>query len=113
MALERYSNLGVLRQATFSSANPSGPSDDTASHQTFTAVLTAATRFAEDPVGWITFAGPSGGGKTYLAAAIANHQIDLGRPALMITVSDLLDQLRTGFSEDADASFGDMFRSTP
>ncbi len=67
-------------------------------------------------MGWITFAGPSGGGKTYLAAAIANHQIDLGRPVLMITASDLLDQLRTGFSEDADASFGDMFdqlRSTP
>ena len=78
--------------------------------------MTAATRFAEEPVGWITFAGPSGSGKTYLAAAIANHQIDLGRQALMITASDLLDQLRTGFSEDTDTSFGDMFdqmRSTP
>ena len=116
LALERYSNLGALRRVTFSGINPLGPSADTASHQIFRTVLTAATRFAEEPVGWITFAGPSGSGKTYLAAAIANHQIDLGRPALMITASDLLDQLRTGFSEDADASFSDMFdqlRSTP
>ena len=93
-----------------------GPSADTASHQIFRTVLIAATRFAEEPVGWITFAGPSGSGKTYLAAAIANRQIDLGRQVSMITASDLLDQLRTGFSEDADASFGDMFdqlRSTP
>ena len=109
LALERYSNLGALRQATFSAVKPSGPSADTASQQIFSTVLTAATRFAERPVGWITFAGPSGSGKTYLAAAIANHQIDLGRPALMITASDLLDQLRTGFLEDVDASFGDMF----
>ena len=116
MALERPSNLGALRQATFSSANPSGPGADTASQQKFTAALTAATRFAEDTVGWITFAGPSGSGKTYLAAAIANHQIDRGHPALLITASDLLDQLRNGFAEGADASFGDMFdklRNTP
>ena len=60
-------------------------------------------------MGWITFAGPSGSGKTYLAAAIANHQIDLGCPALMITASDLLDQLRVGFEEGAVATFSDTF----
>ena len=109
MALERHSNLRALRQATFSNANPSGPGVDAASHRTYAAVSTASARFAKDPVGWITFAGPSGSGKTYLAAAIANHQIDLGCPALMITTSDLLDQLRTGLAEGADASFGDMF----
>ena len=116
MVLERHSNLGALRQATFSNANPSGPSADAESHRTYAAVSTAAIRFAADPVGWITFAGPSGSGKTYLAAAIANHQIDLGCPALMITASDLLDQLRIGFSESAEANFGDMFdqlRNTP
>ena len=109
MALERHSNLGVLRQSNFSSANPSGPGSDTASHQQFAAIFTAATRFADDPVGWIAFAGPSGSGKTYLAAAIANRRIDLGHPALMITASDLLDQLRMGFEEGAQATFSDMF----
>ena len=116
LALERHSNIGALRQATFSGANPLGPGADTASHQIFSSVFRAATRFAEEPVGWITFAGPSGSGKTYLAAAIANHQIDLGRPALMMTASDILDQLRAGFAEDADASLSDMFdqlRRTP
>lgn len=116
LALERRSNLGALRRATFEKANPSGPVTDGTSSPAFATVLTAAARFAEEPGGWITFAGPSGSGKTYLAAAIANHQIDLGRPALMITASDLLDQLRTGFSEDEDTSFDDMFdqlRSSP
>ena len=107
--LERHSNLGVLRQSSFSGADPSGPGSDTTSHQQFTKAFTAATQFAEDPVGWITFAGPSGSGKTYLAAAIANHQIDLGCPALMITASDLLDQLRVGFEEGAVATFSDTF----
>ena len=60
-------------------------------------------------VGWIDFCRPSGSGKTYLAAAIANHQIDRGCPdRMMITASNLLDQLRNGFAEGADASFCDM-----
>ena len=109
-ALERYSRLGILRASTFAAVNPAGPTDDIVSTRAFVAVLDAAVRYAEDPVGWFTITGPSGAGKTYLAAAIVNRQIDLGNPALLITAADLLDYLRTGFDNDyEEPSFADMF----
>ena len=109
-ALERYSRLGILRESTFAAVNPAGPTADIVSTRAFVAVLDAAVRYAEDPVGWFTITGPSGAGKTYLAAAIVNRQIDLGNPALLITAADLLDSLRTGFDNDyEEPSFADMF----
>lgn len=115
-ALERYSNLGALKLATFDNANPSGLSDDPASRKVFSDARIDAEEYAANPNGWITFAGPSGSGKTYLAAAIANRRIALGHPALFITAADLLDYLRGGFNDDADAPFIDLFeqvRNTP
>ena len=116
-ALERYSRLGILRESTFAAVNRDGPSGEIASTRAFVAVLDAAVRYAEDPVGWFTITGPSGAGKTHLAAAIVNRQIDLGNPALLITAADLLDYLRAGFDNDhEEPSFGDMFeqvRSAP
>ena len=108
-ALERYSNLGSLRLATFSQANPDGPSEDAASRRAYAAAMKEATAYAERPDGWLTFAGPSGSGKTYLAAAIANRQIELGNPALFITTADLLDYLRSGFDDDSEIPFVDLF----
>ena len=108
-ALERYSNLGSLRRATFANAISSGIGDDAASHNAFVSALQTAADYAEEPNGWLTLAGPSGSGKTYLAAAIANHQIELGHPALFITAADLLDYLRSGFDDDADTPFVDLF----
>ena len=109
-ALERYSRLGILRASTFAAVNPDGPTDDIVSTRAFVAVLDAAVRYAEDPVGWFTITGPSGAGKTYLAAAIVNRQIDLGNPALLVTAADLLDYLRTGFDNDyEESSFADLF----
>ncbi len=98
-----------MRLATFSQANPDGPSEDAASRRAYAAAMEAATAYAERPDGWLTFAGPSGSGKTYLAAAIANRQIELGNPALFITAADLLDYLRSGFDDDSDIPFVDLF----
>ena len=108
-ALERYSNLGSLRQATFENANPDGLSEETAARQAFRNALNAAIVYAEEPVGWLTLVGPSGSGKTYLAAAIANRRIELGNPALFITAADLIDYLRSGFDDEADQPFVDLF----
>ena len=77
--LERYSNLGALRQSTFENANPNGLANNVSSQKAFNAAYLAAKEFAENPHGWLSFSGPSGSGKTYLAAAIANQQIELGR----------------------------------
>ena len=75
----------------------------------YTQALAAAARYAEEPEGWLTFAGPSASGKTYLAAAIANRQIQLGNPALFITTADLLDYLRSGFDDESELGFVDLF----
>ena len=115
-ALERYSNLGSLRQATFENANPDGLSAETAARQAFRNALDAAVAYAEEPQGWLTLVGPSGSGKTCLAAAIANRRIELGHPALFITAADLIDYLRSGFDDEADQPFVDLFeqvRSAP
>ena len=115
-ALERYSNLGSLRLATFANANPDGPGNDAASRKAYAGARHAAAEYAEEPEGWLTFAGPSGSGKTYLAAAVANRRIELGNPALFITAADLLDYLRSGFDDDAEMPFADLFeqvRSAP
>ena len=108
-ALERYSNLGALRQATFANANPEGPAGAAVNRKAFASARQTAIAYADNPQGWLTFAGPSGSGKTYLAAAIANRRIELGRPALFITAADLLDYLRGGFDDDAEVGFIDLF----
>ena len=108
-ALERYSNLGSLRLATFDSANPDGLSQETAARSAFRSAWAAAADYADNPEGWFTLVGPSGSGKTYLAAAIANRRIETGHPALFITAADLIDYLRSGFDDDADQPFVDLF----
>ena len=108
-ALERYSNLGSLRQATFANANPDGPAGDAVNRKAFSSAYQAAVAYADHPQGWMAIAGPSSSGKTYLAAAIANRRIELGQPALFITAADLLDYLRGGFDDDAEVSFMDLF----
>jgi DNA replication protein DnaC len=108
-ALERYSNLGSLRQVTFDNINPDGPGRDVANRQAFAGARQAAVAYAAEPDGWLTFVGPSGSGKTWLAAAIANRRIELGRVALFITAADLLDYLRGGFDDDAEMGFIDLF----
>lgn len=107
-ALERYSNLGPLRNCTFAASNADS-FIAAADRATFDRALTAAAEYANDPDGWISFAGPSGSGKTFLAAAIANRQIELGRVALFVTAADLLDYLRGGFDDDAELSVVDLF----
>ena len=108
-ALERYSNLGPLRHCTFASSNTDLFISVAADRAVFDRALAAAMKYAEDPGGWLSFAGPSGSGKTWLAAAITNRQIELGRVALFVTAADLLDHLRGGFDEDAELSFVDLF----
>ena len=108
-ALERYSNLGALRQCTFANASSSGPIGASVNESAYNSAFDAAKKYARDPMGWITFVGPSGSGKTYLAAAIVNQRIQEGQAALFITSTDLLDYLRGGFDDDSEAGFVDLF----
>lgn len=72
--------------------------------------------FAQEPSGWLVLAGPSGIGKTHLAAAIGNYRKQRMENPIFVTASDLLDHLRATFSPNSatkyDAVF-DQVRSTP
>jgi DNA replication protein DnaC len=71
--------------------------------------LALARSYAEHPDGWLVFFGDHGTGKTHLAAAIANEQVRRGRPAVFVTVPDLLDYLRAAFGPNSQASFDKRF----
>ena len=55
----------------------------------------AATDFAHVPEGqWLVIWGERGSGKSHLCAAVANHLIGAGTPALFITMPDLIAALK-------------------
>ena len=114
--LLRYSNVGHLARFTFDTLDPRGRADDPESRGLFNEAYHTALEYAEDPVGWLVLAGPSGAGKTHLAAAIANRCIDSGHVVFFVHVPDLLDHLRATFAPTSEISYSDLFeqvRTTP
>ena len=107
--LRRYSNLGPLSRKTFESADPWGRADDPESGRLFSAAYKAAQVYAGNPTGWLALTGPNGSGKTHLAAAIANHCIEHGRPVFFVHVPDLLDDLRSTYSPTSAMSYSELF----
>ncbi len=109
--LERISNLGTHTRFTFDSLELG------AADPSLKGIVMGARAYAESPDGWLVFIGPSGVGKTHLAAAIANARITLGEPVLFAFTPDLLDRLRASYSsEEGDPGFDALFeqvRSVP
>ena len=103
--LRIYSNLGSLTRFTFDTLDDGRPAP--ANAQAFFASCIAAQNYSSNPSGWLVFHGPPGSGKTHLAAAIANRLIENERIVLFVTASDLLDELRAGYSPDNDMSFSE------
>jgi DNA replication protein DnaC len=60
--------------------------------------------------GWMTLSGPSGTGKTHLLAAMVNHFIAIQRPAVYITMQELLETLRQAYRPDARALQSTLWR---
>ena len=108
-SLRRYSNLGALSRMSFAETHPDGLLEDAAARRLFAEALPAARAFAEAPDGWLVLSGPTGSGKTHLAAAIANRCIERRHTTFFIVVSDLLDHLRSAYSPDSPASYDDLF----
>ncbi len=78
--------------------------------EALSAIVETARSYAFEPHGFLTITGPSGTGKTHLAAAIGNRRVELGEPASFMVVPDLLDHLRAGYdNDDPDLRYANLF----
>ena len=101
--------LELLRNMTFENFDPRRVNLPVEQQQSLGDAYKLARRFAEEPEGWIVFQGPTGCGKTHLAAAIANYQLQKGSPVFFKVIPDLLDHLRSTFSPDSKVTYDELF----
>lgn len=97
--------IGAISEATicamsFKSFDVRGMNADREQRESLRIALEAARAFAESPADWLVIVGTSGCGKTHLAAAVANHQIEAKRVACFVSVPELLDRLRSSFGPE-------------
>jgi DNA replication protein DnaC len=107
--LRQRSNLGPLRDRTFDGFDVNQRGDR--SRDTLQKALGMASTYAEATLGWIVLTGPPGCGKTHLAAAIANRQLELGNEVFFTVVPDLLDHLRATFAPNTDVAYDELFEA--
>lgn len=107
--LLKLSNLGMLSRftfETFQANNQQVKSDYQENHQE---ALTLCQQYTTEPQGWLLLKGTYGGGKTHLAAAIANSRIAQGQLTLFVVVPDLLDYLRATYGPRSEIGYDERF----
>lgn len=109
--LRKASNLQFLAHMDFSSFNPEGYGLPPRQQEILRRAHELARKFAETPLGWLVLSGPSGVGKTHLAAAIANQRLEQGHPVLFVSVPDLLDHLRGSFAPESEVAYDERFEA--
>ncbi len=108
--LRGASQLATLEDQTFEAFKPDGIGLTEDKRRNLQHAYGRCLEFAQDPQGWILLRGGYGCGKTHLAAAIANFQLAQGKPAILVTVPDLLDYLRSAFAPDSAMGFDERFQ---
>jgi DNA replication protein DnaC len=103
------SQLGPLQHCTFDAFYADGIGLTPLKQRNLKMAFERAQAFARQPQGWLVLKGGYGCGKTHLAAAIANHQLLLGRPSLFVNTPDLLDHLRAAYGPTAATSYDQRF----
>ncbi len=107
--LRKISNLDAYREKSFQNfvidPNTLKPSEQ----ESLQTALSIATRYAENPDGWLLLEGTYGCGKTHLAAAVGNTRLSQGDLVLFITVPDLLDHLRSTFGPSSEVGYDETF----
>jgi DNA replication protein DnaC len=107
--LRSISNLDTMGRFTFDQFVPEGYGLTEHKQRNLSMTFEAARAFAEHPQGWLVLLGGYGCGKTHLAAAIANHVVEQGRPAIFVVAPDLLDHLRATYSPYSDVGYDQRF----
>ncbi len=109
--LRRASNLGLLTRMTFDTFVPEGHGLPPQVQDNLRKAYKRTLEYAQRLQGWLILKGNYGCGKTHLAAAIANYQVEHGLPVLFVVVPDLLDHLRATFSPDSAVTFDRRFET--
>jgi DNA replication protein DnaC len=110
--LRRRSQIGALADRSFDNFLPGGRGQLSQPDQwKLKQSLEACRTYTEDPPFWLLLCGPPGCGKTHLAAAIANRQIELGTEVFFAVVPDLLDHLRGTFAPGSEVSYDELFET--
>ena len=107
--LRSISNMKLMDRFTFEAFVPDGIGLTEDRRRNLRMAYATAHEFAQEPKGWLVLLGGYGCGKTHLAAAIANHQLGLGKPALFVVVPDLLDHLRSTYSPYSATTYDKRF----
>jgi DNA replication protein DnaC len=107
--LRKMGGLEALADKRLDTFDPDGVGLTGEQRANLRRVYERVVAYAEQPSGWLVIVGGYGCGKTHLAAAIANRQLELGNPALFVSVPDLLDHLRAAFQPDAGSGYDTRF----
>jgi len=94
---------------TFATFKPNGMGIGEREQDLVRRLYRRAHDYARSPDGWLVLVGPSGIGKTHIAAAIANQRRAEGNTAYFVTAPDLLDYLRSAYAPDSKVSYDKVF----
>lgn len=106
----------VLYSMRFRNFDIEGMNADRQGRQSLKMALEAAQDFADSPEAWLVLLGPAGSGKTHLAAAVANRQINANRPVFFANFAELIERLRSssmGNRKKNDALSINEIKTTP
>ena len=108
--LLKLSNLGMLSRFTFKTFTPNNDEQmDPQDKENRERALIQCREYAKNPQGWLLLRGAYGGGKTHLAAAVANYRIEQGQLTLFVVVPDLLDYLRATYGPRSHIGYDQRF----
>jgi DNA replication protein DnaC len=110
-SLQSINSLKAYSQYTFDNFNVTDVEGLSIEHQSMLKVFRDefAYPYARNPEGWILFQGDYGCGKTHLAAAIGNYQHSIENECVFVSVSDLLDHLRSTYGDTSKVSYNKLF----